>query len=58
MTVAGVPEAGKAEAATNKALDALDRYNPQLNAVAARFDAAAVADAGHRDLLATKGTNL
>ncbi|MEM7750531.1 MAG: amidase [Pseudomonadota bacterium] len=58
MTVAGVPEAGKAEADTNKALDALDRYNPQLNAVAARFDAAAVADAGHRDQLATQGTSL
>ena len=58
MSVAGVPKAGKAEATVRETLQGLDRHNGQLNAVAARFDDAALADAGHRDQLAAQEASL
>ncbi len=58
MSVSGVPKAGSAKAETSRTFDALDRCNPQLNAVATRFDATALSDAGHRDELANQGISL
>lgn len=58
MSVNGVPKPGHAQEAVNAGLEGLNRHQDSLNAVAARFDEQARADAQHRDQLASCGSTL
>ena len=58
MSVNGVPQPGQSQDVVHAALQGLDRHQDSLNAVAARFDEQATAEAQHRDQLASSGGSL
>ena len=58
MSKIDVTEAGRAEDRVREILDGLDQHNGKLNAVAARIDASALADARHRDELTAQNAKL